>query len=54
MYGAKKNGKKKTDLPALSRNQILLNTGLSRFCLNQLEDSVKSVSLAFNKLQSIG
>lgn len=54
MYGAKKNGKKKSDLPALSRHQILSNTGLDRFCLNQFDDSVKSSSLAFKKLQSNG
>jgi len=54
LYGAKKNGKKKSDLPALSRNQLLLNTGLDKFCLTQVDESVKSASLAFKKLQSNG
>lgn len=33
MYGARKNGKKKSDLPALSKNQLISKTGMKRFAL---------------------
>lgn len=33
MYGARKNGKKKSDLPALSKYQVINKIGMKRFAL---------------------
>lgn len=33
MYGARKNGKRKVDLPALSKNQVINKIGMRRFAL---------------------
>ncbi len=34
MYSAKKNGKKKMDLPALSKKQMINKVGINRFMLD--------------------
>ena len=36
MYGAKKNGKKNSDLPALSKDQYINKIGFHRFALTPL------------------
>jgi hypothetical protein len=36
MYGARKSGKKKTDLPALSKEQVINKIGIKRFALDPL------------------
>lgn len=36
MYGARKSGKKKSDLPALSTHQVINKTGMKRFALYPL------------------
>ena len=33
MYGARKNGKKKSDLPALLKDQVINKIGMKRFAL---------------------
>lgn len=33
MYGARRSGKQKTDLPALSKNQVINKIGMKRFAL---------------------
>lgn len=36
MYGARKSGKKQSDFPALSTNQVINKTGMKRFALYPL------------------
>jgi len=45
MYGARKNGKKKADLPALSKDQIINKIGMRRFSLCPLWLKTKNNSV---------
>ena len=44
MYGARKNGQKKVDLPALSKNQVINKIGIKRFALCPLSLKTKNNS----------
>ncbi len=44
MYGARKNGQKKVDLPALSKNQVINKIGIKRFALCPLSYKTKNNS----------
>lgn len=44
MYGARKNGQKKVDLPALSKKQVINQIGMKRFALCPLSLRIKNNS----------
>lgn len=48
LYGARKNGQKKVDLPALSKNQVINKIGMKRFTLCPL--SIKKKNNSSGKL----
>jgi hypothetical protein len=51
MYGARKNGKQKTDLPALSKNQVINKIGMKRFALCPLW--LKTKNSSFGELMTL-
>ena len=54
MYGAKKNGKKNSDLPALSKDQYINKIGFHRFALTPLylekKNKYHEITIIFSKI----
>ena len=44
LYGAIKSGKKKSDLPSLSKDQIISKIGMNRFALCSIDQRCKNNS----------
>ena len=53
MYGAKKNGKKKNDLPSIEQDQSIVYTKLDRFYLKPLYKAARLQSKKSSDMRSI-